>query len=208
MLSSDPLDFYWLVILRDSVHLVPDYPGLPSQSDYATWNYRFSKSPLLLAVNVLNHYYKCYFYRRQRLSAQNRERRSTGVRRNLLFWLKLKCDVMFWEIDVKCCYVKFCNFSVKGQKSGPEAVHHGNTRTGEKTAVQCKLHNCRKSVAMFPFALSSFCFHTYRVPKKLAFVAAGTCPFFIPTKNNNFLRHPVRKLMSKWRGQKGFYNYR
>jgi len=44
-------------ILGDSVHLVPDYPGLPSQSDYATWNYR-----------------------RQRLSAQNRERRSTGVR--------------------------------------------------------------------------------------------------------------------------------
>ena len=95
MLSSDPLDFYWLVILRDSVHLVPDYPGLPSQSDYATWNYRFSKPPLLLAVNVLNYYCMCYFSRRQRLSAQNRERRSTGVRRNLLFWLKLKCDVMF-----------------------------------------------------------------------------------------------------------------
>ena len=95
MLSSDPLDFYWLVILRDSVHLVPDYPGLPSQSDYATWNYRFSKPTLVLAVNLLNHYNKCYFSRRQRLSAQNRERRSTGVRRNLLFWLKLKCDVMF-----------------------------------------------------------------------------------------------------------------
>ena len=95
MLSSDPLDFYWLVILRDSVHLVPDYPGLPSQSDYATWNYRFSKPPLLLAVNVLNYYCMCFFSRRQRLSAQNRERRSTGVRRNLLFWLKLKCDVMF-----------------------------------------------------------------------------------------------------------------
>ena len=109
MLSSDPLDFYWLVILRDSVHLVPDYPGLPSQSDYATWNYRFSKPTLVLAVNVLNHYYKCYFSRRQRLSAQNRERRSTGVRRNIRFWLKLKCDVMFLKIDVKCCYVKFCN---------------------------------------------------------------------------------------------------
>ena len=124
------------------------------------------------------------FIRRQRLSAQNRERRSTGVRRNLLFWLKLKCDVMFLEIDVRCCYVRFCNFSVKGQKSGPEAVHHGNTRTGEKTAVQCKLHNCRKSVAISPFALSSFCFHTYRVPKKLAFVAAGTCLF--PQKTTIF----------------------
>ena len=109
-------------------------------------------------------------------------------------------------LNVVICEI--LQFSVKGQKSGPEAVHHGNTRTGEKTAVQCKLHNCRKLVAMFPFALSSFCSHTYRVPKKLAFVAAGTCPFFIPTKNNNFLRHPVRKLMSKWRGQKGFYNYR
>ena len=25
---------------REPIHLVPDYPGLPSQSYYATWNYR------------------------------------------------------------------------------------------------------------------------------------------------------------------------
>ena len=189
MLSSDPLDFYWLVILRDSVHLVPDYPGLPSQSDYATWNYRFSKSPLLLAVNVLNYYCMCFFPGDRDLALKTEKDEAQGWE-GIFFsdwnWSVMLC---FWtKIDVKCCYMKFCNF--KGQKSGPEAVHHGNTRTGEKTVVQWKLHNCRKSVAMFPFALSSFCSHTYRAPKKLAFVAAGTCPFFIPTKNNNFLRHP------------------
>jgi len=56
-LRSQRSDCEDAALLGEPIHLVPDYPGLPSQSDYATWNYR-----------------------RQRLSAQNRERRSTGVR--------------------------------------------------------------------------------------------------------------------------------